>query len=126
MSSMLINLTHCVKSCCKAETKGVSSGRMEVAYRDKKLALLETARAAETKLSVALIESFRTKLVVLKAAPDERTLRNWKSLHYEKLTGDREGQRSIRLNAQWRLIFTLETRDSPPPLLTILEIADYH
>jgi toxin HigB-1 len=98
---------------------------MEVAYKDKKLALLETARAAETRLSAALITAFRNKLAVLKAAPDERTLRNWKSLHYEKLSGDRDGQRSIRLNAQWRLIFELDTAVTPP-LLTILEIADYH
>ncbi len=98
---------------------------MEVVYNDKKLALLETSRAAETKLSAVLIESFRKKLAILRAATDERTLRNWKSLHYEKLSGDREGQRSIRLNAQMRLIFTLDTSASPP-LVTILEIGDYH
>lgn len=63
--------------------------------------------------------------MVLRAAPDERTLRNWKSLHYEKLEGDRTGQRSIRLNKQWRLVFTLDS-GLRPPKITVLSIEDYH
>ncbi len=76
---------------------------MEVVFADAKLARIETEQAAATKLPISVIMSCRRKLVALRAAPDERTLRNWKSLHYEKLSGDREGQRSIRLNDQWRL-----------------------
>lgn len=98
---------------------------MEVVYQDRRLALLETEEAAQTRLPISLIAAFRKKVAFLKAAPDERTLRNWKSLHYEKLHGDREGQRSIRLNDQWRLIFRLDDQSSPP-VLTIIEIADYH
>lgn len=59
------------------------------------------------------------------AAEDERTLRNWKSLHYEKLKGDREGQRSVRLNDQYRLIFLLDA-DTSPPKIIVLGIEDYH
>lgn len=74
---------------------------------------------------MSAIKSCREKLIVLEAAPDERTLRNWKSLHYEKLGGGREGQRSIRLNKQWRLIFELNDGHSPPTA-TILGVEDYH
>lgn len=98
---------------------------MEVEYSDKSLALVETDRAAETRLPIALISSMRQKLVVIRAAPDERTLRNWKSLHYEKLGGKRSGQRSIRLNNQWRLIFELDT-ERRPNKMTILGVEDYH
>lgn len=77
---------------------------MEIEFRDKSLSLIETDRAAETKLPISVINSFRDKMVVIRAAPDERTLRNWKSLHYEKLKGQ-EGERSIRLNKQWRVVF---------------------
>lgn len=98
---------------------------MEIEFHDRRLALLETDRAAETKLPISVINSCRQKLVVLRAAPDERTLRNWKSLHYEKLRGDREGARSIRINRQWRLIFTLDDSRSPPTV-KILEIENYH
>jgi len=98
---------------------------IEIEFRDKSLALIETDRAAETRLPIAVISSLRDKLVVIRAAPDERTLRNWKSLHYEKLTGARSGQRSIRINKQWRLVFTLDT-ECTPNRMTILEVEDYH
>ena len=98
---------------------------MDVEFQDKRLALIETDRAAETKLPISLINSCRQKLVVIRAAPDERTLRNWKSLHYEKLKGDRDGQRSIRINRQFRLVFTLD-EECKPPKITVLDVEDYH
>ena len=91
---------------------------MEIEFRDKTLALVETDRAAETRLPVSVINSLRQKLVVIRAAPDERTLRNWKSLHYEKMEGE---ERSIRLNKQFRLIFTLDT-ESKPNKMTIIRV----
>ena len=48
-----------------------------------------------------------------------------KSLHFEKLVGDRGGQHSIRLNDQWRLVLRLEARDDGR-VVVILEIVDYH
>lgn len=48
-----------------------------------------------------------------------------KSLHYEKLKGDRDGQRSMRLNDQWRLILRLQ-EDDAGKLVVIVSIADYH
>ena len=98
---------------------------MDIDFEDKRLALIETDRAAQTKLPTAVIASCRQKLAVLRAAPDERVLRNWKSLHYEKLDGDRAGQRSIRLNKQWRLVFRLEEISNPPKII-VLSIEDYH
>lgn len=98
---------------------------MNITFADERLALIETDEASATKMPVGVIKSARRKLVVLRSAVDDRSLRNWKSLHYEKLKGDREGQRSIRLNDQYRLIFTLdETTD--PHTITVLEIEDYH
>ncbi len=97
---------------------------MKIQFQDTRLGLIRTDRAFETKLPFAVIKSCRDKLVVLEAAPDERTLRNWQSLRYEKLKGKRDGQRSIRINDQYRMVFTLD--DSTPPILTILEVCDYH
>lgn len=98
---------------------------MEVEFADSDLALIETEEAGKTKLPVAVIKSARRKLTALKAAPDDRALRNWKSLHYEKLKGDREGQRSIRLNDQYRMIFELN-ENTTPPTARVLAIEDYH
>jgi len=89
---------------------------MEVEFHDKSLALIETDRAADTRLPISVINSLRQKLVVIRAAPDERTLRNWKSLHYEKMEGD---ERSIRINKQYRLIFTLDTARKPNKMMIL-------
>jgi len=97
---------------------------MDIEFREKSLSLIETDRAAETKLPASVINSFRDKMVVLRAATDERTLRNWKSLHYEKLKGQ-EGERSIRLNKQWRVVFLIETVCRPNKI-KILRVEDYH
>lgn len=98
---------------------------MDVHFQDEALALIETDRAYETRLPVPVINAFRQKLVTIRAAPDERTLRNWKSLHFEKLKGDLAGKYSIRLNQKWRLVFSLSGEEAPTKM-TILSIEDYH
>lgn len=97
---------------------------MEIEFQDARVALVETDRAAETRYPIEVINSLRQKFIVIRAAPDERTLRNWRSLHYEKL--ERPGdQRSIRINKQWRLVFTIDTKNRPNKI-TILGVEDYH
>ncbi len=98
---------------------------MDIEFRDRRLALIRTDRAAETRLPISVIKSCREKLIVIAAAPDVRTLRNWKSLRFEKLKGDRDGQCSIRLNDQWRLIFKLD-EDRSPPAVIVIAVDDYH
>jgi proteic killer suppression protein len=94
---------------------------MDVEFHDKTLALVETDRAAETRLPIAVIKSLRNKLVVIRAAPDDRTLRNWRSLHYEKLEGE---ERSIRINDQYRLIFTIGN-DNGTTKMTVMKVWDH-
>lgn len=98
---------------------------MRIVFADDGLELIETDEAGATRLPVSVIKSARRKLTVLRAAIDDRSLRNWKSLHYEKLKGDREGQRSIRLNDQYRMVFELD-EETEPQMITILKIEDYH
>ena len=98
---------------------------MNILFANETLALIETDHAGKTRLPVPIIKSARRKLTVLRAATDDRSLRNWKSLHYEKLKGGREGQRSIRLNDQYRMILALD-ESANPPAITILAIEDYH
>ncbi len=97
---------------------------MDVEFADATLELIETVDAGATRLPIAVIKSARRKLTLLRAAVDDRSLRNWKSLHYERLRGDREGQRSIRLNDQYRLVFVVS--EKTPLTVTILSIEDYH
>jgi len=98
---------------------------MEIEFADSDLALIETDDAAKTKLPIAVIKSARRKLTLLRSAPDDRSLKNWKSLHYEKLKGDREGLRSIRVNEKYRIVFLLVS-ETEPQKATILSVEDYH
>lgn len=98
---------------------------MEVRFANKTLERIETDDPPLEQFSVAIIKSARSKLNFIRSAKDERDLRNWKSLHYEKLSGDRIGQRSIRLNRKMRMIFTIDDT-ATSPTVTIIEIADYH
>lgn len=91
---------------------------MDIEFRDKSLTLIETDRASEVRLPISVVNSLRKKLHIIRQAPDERTLRNWKSLHYEKMEGE---EKSIRINKQYRLIFTLDT-ESKPNKITILRV----
>ncbi len=62
---------------------------------------------------------------VIRAALDERDFYAMKSLHFEKLSGNREGQNSMRLNEQWRLILRLEKSESGK-IVVVISITDYH
>lgn len=63
----------------------------------------------------------RVKLEILDAAERLDDLRIPPSNNLEKLSGDREGQHSIRINDQWRICF--EWRDGDAYRV---EIVDYH
>lgn len=84
-----------------------------------------TDKAHKLGLPIAVIRGARRKLLQLELAPDERTIREWKSLHYKKLSGNREGQRSIRINEQYRIVFELLDHEQPP-VIKVLEIDDIH
>lgn len=69
----------------------------------------------------AVERSALRKLDMLDAAPDIRTLSMLPGNRLERLSGDRKGQYSIRVNDQWRVCF--EWRDGHA---YEVEIVDYH
>jgi toxin HigB-1 len=97
---------------------------MRIEFADDHLARICTADAHKLGLPIAVIRAAQRKLVLLEQAPDERTLRGWKSLNYKKLNG-RENQRTIRVNDQYRIVFEL-IEDERPPAIRILAIDDTH
>lgn len=98
---------------------------MKIEFRDKRLALIRTDKAHELRLPFGVIKGCRHKLIQMEAAPDERTLRNWKSLNYKKLGGDRDGLRQVRVNDQYRIEFELDESTTPPTII-ITKIGDTH
>ena len=89
----------------------------------KTLATDEKPGTAE--YSVAVVNAYRSRIRFIMDSKDERALRGWKSLHFEKLSGQRSHQHSIRLNKQFRLIFELKSEDEER-IVTIVSIEDYH
>ncbi len=90
-------------------------------YRDRK-----TRRFAEGE-RVPSFEGFRRqaekRLRVLEAAASLRDLAQLPSNRLEALSGDREGQYSIRINQRWRICFEWpQGADGPENV----EIVDYH
>jgi len=61
------------------------------------------------------------KLVMLHAAESLQDLRAPPGNRLERLSGDREGQYSIRINDQWRVCFRWAEGDAYD-----VEITDYH
>lgn len=73
------------------------------------------------KLPYDIQRTARRKLLYLHEADDLRDLLAPPGNRLEKLSGDREGQYSIRVNDQWRICFRWEGHRAYD-----VEIVDYH
>ena len=89
-------------------------------FRDKETERL-WRRERPRRLDPATARSALRKLVILDAADALGDLRVPPGNRLEKLSGDREGQYSIRVNDQWRICF--RWTDAGPEEV---EIVDYH
>jgi proteic killer suppression protein len=98
---------------------------MEVRFNDKSLAIVETDSAHKTKLPPEVVLSVRRKIRFMREAKDVRDLRSWKSLHFEKLNNNPDGEYSIRANNQWRIVFDID-ESCQPTEINIKAIKDYH
>ncbi len=72
-----------------------------------------------------VVENFSDLMTVIAAAKDERDLYSLKGFHFEKLSGDKGHQRSVRLNKQWRLIISLEN-DEHGRYILVLSITNHY
>ena len=97
---------------------------MKVAFRNQRLDSLETENS-DAGYHPVIVKAFRKRVQQIRAALDERDFYSQKSLHFEKLTGNRDHQHSMRLNAQWRLILEFEERGKER-IVVIVGIEDYH
>ncbi len=89
-------------------------------FRDKATERL-FEREPMKRMPPSLQRSALRKLLVLDAAESLNDLRAPPGNRLEKLTGDREGQYSIRVNEQWRICFRWSEGDAED-----VEITDYH
>lgn len=98
---------------------------MEVSFKSESLDRLETDPGYNAGFGDAVVKAYRRAMPHIRAASDERTFYSRRSFNFEKLKADREGQYSMRLNDQWRLIVELHG-EAPNKTVHIVEITDYH
>ncbi len=98
---------------------------MDVEFADYDLDRLETDLQFNGGFSREIVRAFRRRMQLIRDATDERAFYALKSLHFEKLKGDREHQRSMRLNNQWRLIVEIKPA-RPQNVIVVVSIEDYH
>jgi proteic killer suppression protein len=89
-------------------------------FRDREAERL-FVRERRTKIAGNLRQAALRKLLMRDAAETLDDLRVPPGNRLEKLTGDREGQYSIRINDQWRICFRWEPGEPHD-----VEIVDYH
>jgi len=94
-------------------------------FATTKLERLYTKEQGARNLPKAVVEAFVDVMGIIAAAKDERDLRNFKSLHYERLKGKRSHQRSLALYGGFRLILERE-EDEEGKFFRIISIEDYH
>ncbi len=99
---------------------------MRFRFKRKKIEELYTKEKNAHKYP-NVIDDFFDAMSAIDAAKDERDLYALKGFHFEKLQGKRGkmGERSLRLNKQWRLIISIE-KDEEGHYLLIIDIEDYH
>jgi proteic killer suppression protein len=79
------------------------------------------SRQASRRLPPDLLRIALRKLVLLDAAQSPQDLRIPAGNRLEKLSGDREGQHSLRINDRWRICFVWRDDGAHE-----VEIVDYH
>lgn len=98
---------------------------MDIEFADPDYDRLETDVGFTAGFSAPVVKAYRKRLQYIRAETDERDFYAMKSLHFEKLKGNRDGEHSMRLNDQWRFILRLERR-SGRKLVVVISIEDYH
>jgi toxin HigB-1 len=100
---------------------------MEVIFADEELDRLESEPGFIPKnIPQGIISSYRKRMQLIRSAPDERDFYNLKSLHFERLSGKRKHQHSMRLNDQYRLILELLEGNPRGKVVKVVGIEDYH
>lgn len=79
--------------------------------------LYEGEPTGKPKYNDEVVQKFKEKVKLLELIDSTKTLRLYKSLHFESLRGDKKGFHSIRINKQYQLEFEIEN-----DVITKLEI----
>lgn len=100
---------------------------MNVRHADATLQKIDEDPDETGGYAEAIVTAFRRKMQFIRAALNETDFYQMKSLHFEKLKGNRSHQYSMRLNKQYRLILEIEKgRGENRNTVVVRGIEDYH
>ena len=93
--------------------------RMTVKFNNDYLRNLYAAEPLKGKplYSKEVVSKFQERVLLMEQLENTKKLREFKSLHFEALKGDKKGLYSIRLNKQYRIEFKIENEE-----ISLLEI----
>lgn len=97
---------------------------MRFAFKTKKLAALYNDEQGANAYPEGIVDAFFEVMHIIEGAVDERDLYAFKSLRFEKLKGQR-GERSLRLNDQYRLIVSIE-QDAEGRFLLLISLEKHY
>ena len=84
---------------------------MKIRFKSEELEYFYTTSLFEIKgklpVSRDILQQYKKKIQILMSIESLDELTFFRSLHFEPLKGDRKGEYSIRLNLQYRLIFSI-------------------
>ena len=88
--------------------------------------IFSTGKAKKKKYSFQpqVIKQYIKTVNILRAAPNTETLYQFKSLHYEKKSGDLKDIETVWVNDQYRLEFKTSTEGEDPNIITICSLFD--
>ena len=100
---------------------------MRFRFRSSKLECLYQTEEGARRYPPEVMDAFFETMSVIRAAIDERDLYALKGFHFEKLEGQhgKAGDRSLRLNKQWRLTLRFE-RDTEGKYILIIDIEKHY
>ncbi|TVR41386.1 MAG: plasmid maintenance system killer protein [Cryomorphaceae bacterium] len=100
---------------------------MEITFDNEELADLYEGKRPKSKVfksNPALIKQFIKTVTRLRSVSEIEQLMQFTGLNYEKLSGNRKGKSSVRINQQYRLIFQEVASDEPPHKIDVLSIEE--
>lgn len=97
---------------------------MKLRYKDPTYKQIEEESTYNASFAMAVVKMYRRRIQLIRGALDERDFYALKSLHFEKLKGERSHQYSMRLNDQFRLI--LEYEGTPPNKVVVVMGIEKH
>ena len=101
---------------------------MKVFFETQELASLYKADPehliGKQKIPVVVVKQYQKKVNILISITGLNELYSFRSLNFEALKGNREGQYSIRLNKQYRLLFRINKNEELE--IIIIEISKHY